>query len=692
MKRTLAIVLVGVLILSFLLIAAPYAGAQSNVLIFTTLGDYGVDNDNSAAVASMVNNWNPDIILALGDNYHVRVGGVGTEKYDLSTGKYFCNFLKDVTTTGTLCPQGQASINRFFPTLGDHDYSDAGMTDNLPSTYTDYFNLPGVGYTSSSNNERYYDFVYGPVHFFVLNGIDLPAPEPDGLDALSVQAQWLRNQMGVSASTWNVVVLHKPPYSSGTKHGPAEYIQWPFAQWGADVVFSGHEHNYERILRDGIVYFVNGLGGDGMYPFGTPTEGSAFRYNASHGAQRVTVTDQSMTFAFYSIDNGGTLQDTYAITTPHPTSTPTLPLVSTGWYSPSAQSVQNGTGDSNGYELNPTYAFADDGLLAMDVNSGTTPVADCTNSGKDKHKFYNYNLPISASSLIQGIQVRLDAKADSTTGTPKLCATLSWDGGSTWTGWKMSTVLTDSEQTYFLGGTSDTWGRAWTAAELSNATFQVRIADIANNDSTDFSLDWVAVNVTYSSSPTTSASVFTDVPADYWASSFVERLYAAGITGGCGMNPLRYCPEGTVTRAQMAVFLERGIHGSFYPPPDVGDSTGFGDVPPTYWSASFIKQLAAEGITTGCGNGNFCPEYPVTRAQMAVFLLHSRHGAGYAPPAVGNGTGFSDVPPGYWSAAWIKQLVAEGITSGCGNSNYCPENPVTRAQMAVFLVRTFNLP
>jgi hypothetical protein len=77
---------------------------------------------------------------------------------------------------------------------------------------------------------------------------------------------------------------------------------------------------------------------------------------------------------------------------------------------------------------------------------------------------------------------------------------------------------------------------------------------------------------------------------------------------------------------------------------------------------------------------------------MAVFLLRSKHGASFTPPAVGSSTGFSDVQPTYWSAAWIKQLVAEGITSGCGTGTYCPEAPVTRAQMAVFLVKTFGLP
>jgi uncharacterized delta-60 repeat protein len=187
-------------------------------------------------------------------------------------------------------------------------------------------------------------------------------------------------------------------------------------------------------------------------------------------------------------------------------------------------------------------------------------------------------------------------------------------------------------------------------------------------------------------------TLFADVPADYWSLVWIERLYRAGITGGCATSPLRYCPDDSVTRAQMAVFLLRGIHTSAYTPPPIGAGSGFGDVPADYWSGAWIKQLAAEGITSGCGGGNYCPEQPVTRAQMAVFLLRSKYGASYTPPAVGGTTGFGDVPPSYWAAAFVKQLAAEGITAGCGGGNYCPQQSVTRAQMAVFLVRTFSLP
>jgi len=185
---------------------------------------------------------------------------------------------------------------------------------------------------------------------------------------------------------------------------------------------------------------------------------------------------------------------------------------------------------------------------------------------------------------------------------------------------------------------------------------------------------------------------FTDVSFSDPFLPYIKSLANAGITSGCSTTPVMYCPSAVVTRAQMAIFLERGIRGSGYNPPAVGGSTGFGDVATTYWAAAWIKQLAADGITTGCGGGNYCPDGLVTRAQMAVFLLRSEHGLAYSPPDVGGTTGFGDVPTTYWAAAWIKQLAAEGITGGCATGMYCPESPVTRGQMAVFLVRTFSLP
>jgi glucose/arabinose dehydrogenase len=186
------------------------------------------------------------------------------------------------------------------------------------------------------------------------------------------------------------------------------------------------------------------------------------------------------------------------------------------------------------------------------------------------------------------------------------------------------------------------------------------------------------------------STTFADVPWEYWAWDSIERLFRAGLTSGCNTAPLMYCPNSIVTRDQMAVFLLKGEHGSSYiPPAAIGV---FQDVPTNYWAADWIEQLAAEGITSGCNPNQYCPTTAVTRDQMAMFLLRAKHGSSYVPPRA---TGiFQDVPTDYWAADWIERLAAEGITAGCSLTPklYCPTTPVSRDQMAVFLVKNFNLP
>ena len=191
-------------------------------------------------------------------------------------------------------------------------------------------------------------------------------------------------------------------------------------------------------------------------------------------------------------------------------------------------------------------------------------------------------------------------------------------------------------------------------------------------------------------STVTAESTFDDVPDWHWAYDWIERLHSAGVTSGCGGS--NYCPEDPVTRAEMAKFLLKGKHGKEYYPPEVDKGTGFFDVSSNYWAAAWIKQLAVESITTGCGNGNYCPNNYVTRAEMAKFILIAKNHSWYSPPDPGLSTGFTDVPINYWASAWIKQLAAEFITSGCGGGNYCPDAPVTRAEMAKLLVLSFSLP
>lgn len=170
---------------------------------------------------------------------------------------------------------------------------------------------------------------------------------------------------------------------------------------------------------------------------------------------------------------------------------------------------------------------------------------------------------------------------------------------------------------------------------------------------------------------------FLDVSSSYFALSHIEAIAAEGITGGCSAGPPpQFCPDDSVTRGQMAVFIETSLGN----PPNV--CTGrFADVPVGHPFCGFIEKLAADGITGGCTATHFCPDAPVTRGQMAVFI----------EAALGNSADicmgrFADVPNGHPFCGFIERLAEDGITGGCGAGLFCPDNPVTRAQMAVFLV------
>jgi ELWxxDGT repeat protein len=199
----------------------------------------------------------------------------------------------------------------------------------------------------------------------------------------------------------------------------------------------------------------------------------------------------------------------------------------------------------------------------------------------------------------------------------------------------------------------------------------------ANDNTTGFEL-WAIPKIFVT-------GTFADVPPNFWAWRFIEALAASGVTGGCGGG--NFCPGDLVNRAQMAVFILAARDG-VPPPPATG--TRFDDVPAGYWAGPWIEELAREGVVSGC-SGNpplYCPTNNLTRAEMAVLLTASRHEN--PPPATG--TRFGDVPADYWAARFIEQLAADGITSGCGGGNFCPDLPITRGEMAVFLAVAFHLP
>jgi hypothetical protein len=178
---------------------------------------------------------------------------------------------------------------------------------------------------------------------------------------------------------------------------------------------------------------------------------------------------------------------------------------------------------------------------------------------------------------------------------------------------------------------------------------------------------------------------------------FIDRVVGNDALRGCGGG--RFCPDASTLRQEMARILLRaravsGGNPDYQPPACVPSSQRvFDDVPFTNPYCPWIEQLAQDQITVGCGNDLYCPLSPVTRGEMAVFLLVTREGPSYMPPPCSGQQMFADVPAGSPFCPWIEELARRGITGGCGGSppSYCPGSPVTRGQMAVFVDRTFLL-
>jgi hypothetical protein len=171
---------------------------------------------------------------------------------------------------------------------------------------------------------------------------------------------------------------------------------------------------------------------------------------------------------------------------------------------------------------------------------------------------------------------------------------------------------------------------------------------------------------------------FNEVFSDDDNSSFeadIEAIAAVGITSGCGGD--LFCLDDLVTRAQMAAFINRALGLPS------GPGAGFNDVTGTF--AADINAIAAAGITQGCSPGYFCPDAPLTRAQMAAFMVRA-----FDLPT-GPDAGFGDVV-GHQFINEINSLTAAGVTFGChGGNDFCPGELVTRGQMAAFLARALGL-
>jgi hypothetical protein len=188
-------------------------------------------------------------------------------------------------------------------------------------------------------------------------------------------------------------------------------------------------------------------------------------------------------------------------------------------------------------------------------------------------------------------------------------------------------------------------------------------------------------------SGTDTTAPFDDVPSTHPYVDHIRLMKSRAITSGC--TATSYCPDGTVTRGQMAVFIIRGFTGGdtfqFTPTPY------FTDVPATHPYFSHIQKMRDLGITLGCSTtpAKYCPDDPVTRGQMSAFLIRSKF-----PGVFGNQAApyFTDVGTAHAYFSFVQKMKEVGITTGCSATQYCPDDPNSRGQMAVFIVRAFLTP
>ena len=186
-----------------------------------------------------------------------------------------------------------------------------------------------------------------------------------------------------------------------------------------------------------------------------------------------------------------------------------------------------------------------------------------------------------------------------------------------------------------------------------------------------------------------SLPTFSDVPFDHWAHDEIEILYQEGYVAGCSTSPLMYCPENAMTRAESAVFIERGIRGAGYTPFQP-NSTVFSDVPLSEWFAKWTEVLWSDGYTSGCSSNPlmYCPDQGHTRTEGTVFYLRMLYGVNYVPPAA-SGI-FDDVPTEFWGAKWIEAAYNAGLIPACQTGAqllFCPDDPLDRAMAAYMMVQ-----
>jgi hypothetical protein len=261
------------------------------------------------AVADLTDAIAPDFLLLLGDlNYPS--GSKDTLEENLID--YFEDYIpnaqgfKDGDLTATTVASGYTVLDETtggksaYPAWGNHDLGTAedGMHGGpLMALFPEVYAL--------NDGNRYYDFVKGHAHFFVLNSdeSETAGKEEDGIDISSAQYQWFTEAVAASTAAWKIVIVHRPPYTTDDAHQfGSEKMRWPFDMHGIDLVLSGHAHGYERFSLDYTLINV-GTGGAPLRNFGPRYSEVKYRYNKRHGVLKGEICEDKIKLEFWNIDH-----------------------------------------------------------------------------------------------------------------------------------------------------------------------------------------------------------------------------------------------------------------------------------------------------------------------------------------------------------------------------------------------------
>lgn len=280
-------------------------------IVWGHISDFGFDYPQQLVLSNLVHSWNPDFIISAGDDW--QSGSTNSlASLDNKVGVYYHDFIYPyIGVYGAV-----ATEQRFFTCVGNHDYTPAGTGPIVPATYRlpmyqQYFNQPSLQY----------DVLKWPVHFFFLDNTEymIGSETQDG-----AIAQWLRGALAASSAPWKVVILHYTPWSSGTGHIQYLTRRWPFKEWGADIVFSGHTHVYERFQHANGLVTIDSATCNPQYwfqpsPAGiwlpAPITGSVYGYGIAPqvpATSRCSATSKRLTVEYTNVV--GTVLDSVTLT------------------------------------------------------------------------------------------------------------------------------------------------------------------------------------------------------------------------------------------------------------------------------------------------------------------------------------------------------------------------------------------